>query len=116
MFVYVITQQENLSDEIDTPILECGVDRNESALPVFTSEERAKQYINEANWDADQQVAELSTLEAAKLLLVAGDNEVSHLVIDPERQSHLSGVPQSVVPLDDTLQAHTELLTELVNA
>ncbi len=106
MAVFAITNVHTADDEVDVPVFECGpgVDL---AIALFTDEEKAQSFIADAGWEGDQAIAEMSTKQAASLMLEAYEDNINFLAIDPD---HASGDAAAIVRITNhPVEAATEL-------
>ncbi len=108
--VYVIAGKG--SDELASPVFHAGDAGDEEAIAVFTTREGAQRYIERADWGKSDEVGELSPPDFLRWVLLAADQDVHWLVVDPDRDRHLAGEPQSVLGIDEELAGFARLLTQ----
>jgi hypothetical protein len=108
--VYVIAGKG--SDELASPVFHAGDAGEEEAIAAFTTREGAQRYIDRAGWGGSDEVGELPPLDFLRWVLLAADQDVHWLVIDPDRDRHLAGEPQVVVGIDEELGWFARSLTE----
>lgn len=107
---YVIARKG--SGELDSPVFHAGDDGDEEAVAVFTTREATQRYIDRAAWGETNEVGVLKPTDLLRWLLVAADQGVHWLVVNPDRDRHLAGEPQSVLGITEELAEFTRSLTE----
>jgi hypothetical protein len=108
--VYVIAGKG--SDELESPVFHAGDEGDEEAVAIFTTREGAQRYIDRAGWGESDEVGELPPRDYLRWLLLADDQGVHWLVVDPDRDRHLAGEPQAVVKIDEELAEFARSLTQ----
>jgi hypothetical protein len=108
--VYVIAGKG--SDELASPVFHAGDAGDEEAIAVFTTQERARRYIDRAGWGGSDEVGELPLPDFLRWVLLAADQDVHWLVVDPDRDRHLAGEPQAVVAIAEELDGFARSLTQ----
>lgn len=77
----------------------------EQAVFIFTDEEKAKQYVQQANWLETETVAELHPAALLKWLMEVERGGVSEIVVDPDRGQHTDGVQQRTMLIRDLMNS-----------
>jgi hypothetical protein len=108
--VYVIAGKG--SDELASPVFHAGDAGEEEVIAVFTSRRGAQQYIDRAGWGQSDEVGELPPPDFLRWLLLAADQGVHWLVVDPDRDRHLAGEPQAVIGIAEELAEFARSLTQ----
>jgi hypothetical protein len=108
--VYVLAGKG--SDELASPVFHAGDAGDEEAIAVFTTREGAQRYIDRAGWGQSDEVGELPPPDFLRWLLLAADQRVHWLVVDPDRDRHLAGEPQAVVGIAEELAEFARSLTQ----
>jgi ribosome-associated translation inhibitor RaiA len=98
---YVIARKA--SEELDSPVFHAGDAGDEEAVALFTTREATQRYIDRAGWGQANEVGVLTPTDFVRWLLVAADQGVHWLVVDPDRDRHLAGEPQTVLGITDEL-------------
>jgi hypothetical protein len=106
---YVIARKG--SDELDSPVFHAGDAGDEEAVAVFTTREATQRYIDRAAWGSANEVGVLTPTDLLRWLLVAADQGVHWLVVDPDRDRHLAGEPQTVLGITEELTEFAGSLT-----
>jgi len=101
--LFVITA--HVSDWLNTPVFQAGDGDGEEAVAVFTSADSARRYIDRAGWGAADEVGVLRPADQREWFETARDDSVRWVVIDPDRDQHLAGDPQSVAAIEGDLTA-----------
>jgi ribosome-associated translation inhibitor RaiA len=109
---YVIARKG--SDELDSPVFHAGDAGDEEAVAVFTTREATQQYIDRAGWGEANEVGVLTPTDLLRWLLVAADQGVHWLVVDPDWDRHLAGEPQIVLGISEELAEFSRFLTRNV--
>jgi hypothetical protein len=99
--VYVIARKG--SDELDAPVFHAGDAGDEEAVAVFTTREATQRYIDRAGWGGTDEVGVLTPQDLLRWLLVAADQGVHWLVVNPDRDRHLAGEPQTVLGITEEM-------------
>ncbi len=107
--VYVIARKG--TDELDSPVFHAGDAGDEEAVAVFTTRDSARRYIDRADWGESDEVGVLAPADLLRWLLVAADQGVHWLVVDPDRDRHLAGEPQTVLGITEELTEFARSLT-----
>jgi ribosome-associated translation inhibitor RaiA len=107
---YVIARRG--SDELDSPVFHAGDAGDEEAVAVFTTREATQRYIDRAGWGETNEVGMLTPPDLVRWLLVAADQGVHWLVVDPDRDRHLAGEPQTVLGISEELAEFARSLTQ----
>ncbi len=96
--VYVIAKKGR--DFLDTPVFQAGETGEEETVALFTTRERAQQYLDRAGWEQTDEVGELSPGDVFEWLTEAGRDGVRYVTVNLDRDRHLAGAPQPVLSLD----------------
>ena len=113
MNIYVIAERGK--DQLDSPIFHAGSEQEEEAIAVFTTRERAEQYIQEAQWSGSYDVGELRPLQVLKWFQTAHDEGVHMVAINPDPSWANLSTREEVLSLEDPAEAFSQLLrAELV--
>lgn len=91
------------SDELDSPVFHAGDAGDEEAIVVFTTREATQRYIDRAGWGEANEVSLLTPTDLLRWLLAAADEGIHWLVVNPDRDRHLGGEPQSVLGITEEL-------------
>ena len=106
--LFVITA--HVSSVLNTPVFRAGDGDGEEAVAVFTSADAARLYIDRAGWADADEVGVLRPADQQEWFQTARDDGVRWVVIDPDRDQHLAGEPQTVVAIEGDLAALTQLI------
>jgi hypothetical protein len=87
-------------DFLDTPVFHAGDSGDEEALALFTDRQRAQQYLDRAAWGETDEIGELTSDGLLQWLLEANREGIQYVTINPDRERHLAGEPQSVLVLE----------------
>jgi hypothetical protein len=109
MSAYVIAKKEE--ELLDTPVFYAGESNAEEALAVFTRQAAAAQYIEDAGWNADHQVGELTAIDLLRWMVKAHDEGTQYLAINPDRGRQLAGQRQQTIVIEAKLASFAEALT-----
>ena len=110
--VYVIAKKG--SDFLDTPVFHAGESGEEETVALFTSRERAKQYLDRAGWEQTDEVGELSPGDLLTRLKDADREGVRYVTANPDRDRHLAGHPQPVLSLGELGEESADSLSRQV--
>ncbi len=110
--VFVIAKKGR--DVLDTPVFHAGETGEEETVALFTSRERAQQYLDLAGWERTDEVGELSPDELLEWLTDAEREGVRYVTVNPDRDSHLAGDPQPVLSLDSMGEESADSLIQAV--
>ncbi len=108
MIAFVIAKKN--AEFPDSPVFHVGETGGEEAIAVFTTRERATQYIDDAGWNGDE-VGELRPIQLVCWLAMAHEDGTEMVGIDPLRKAQLDGAEQRVVYLNEPFAAFAELLS-----
>ena len=97
---------------LDSPVFHAGETGGEEAIAVFTTRERAAQYIDDAGWNEEYEVGELRPIQLVRWLATAHEDGTEMVTINPLRKAQLDGAEQRVVYLNEPFAAFAELLSE----
>ncbi len=111
--VFVITKKG--LDFLDTPVFHAGESGDEEALALFTDRQRTQQYIDRAAWGETDEIGELTSNDLLQWLVEANREGIQYVTINPERDRHLEGEPQSALLLDAIGDKSPERLFQEVN-
>lgn len=110
--VYVIAKKGR--DFLDTPVFRAGETGDEETVALFTSRERAKRYLDRAGWNETDEVGELAPDDLLRWLVEAGREGIRYATVNPDRDRHLAGDPQSVLSLDALAEESADSLVRQV--
>ncbi|HUG91043.1 MAG TPA: hypothetical protein VML55_09430 [Planctomycetaceae bacterium] len=96
--VFVIAKKG--MDFLDTPVFHAGESGAEEAVALFTDRQRAQQYLDRAGWGQTDEIGKLSPSDLLQWLVEANEDGVRYATVNPDRDRHLAGDPQPVLPLD----------------
>ena len=96
--VYVIAKKG--CDVLDSPVFHAGETGEQETVALFTTRERAQDYLDRAGWQRADEVSELSAGDLLEWLKDADREGVRFVTVNPERDQHLAGDPQPVLSLD----------------
>ena len=88
------------ADFLDTPVFRAGESGDEEAVAVFTGRDQAQHYLDHADWNETDEIAELSPDDLLRWLVEAEREGVHYAVVNPDRDRHLAGDEQAVLSLD----------------
>jgi len=108
MTFYAITQKGE--EDFIPPVFYAGQEEGEEAISIFTSEEKAQQFITAAGWEETDEVAEFEALDVLHWMLEAYEQGATYLVVDPNHEQ-LQNQEQTVIVLEEELDQLTEMLT-----
>jgi hypothetical protein len=111
--VYVIAKKGR--DFLDTPVFQAGETGEEETVALFTSRERAQQYLDRAGWEQTDAVGELSPGDLLEWLTDADREGVRYVTVNPDRDGHLAGDPQPVLSLDAVGEESADSLVRQVS-
>lgn len=77
----------------------------EQAVFIFTDEDKAQQYVQQAQWIETETVAELHAAALLKWLMEVERGGVGEIVVDPDRGQHTEGVHQRVIQIRDLMNS-----------
>jgi|GEM_PF-1357598 hypothetical protein len=109
MNAFVIAKKN--AEFLDSPVFHAGETGGEEAIAVFTTRERAAQYIDDAGWNEEYEVGELRPIQLVRWLATAHEEGTEMVTINPLRKAHLDGTEQRVVYLSEPFAAFAELLS-----
>lgn len=81
---------------------------------MFTHRSAAEAYLQEAGWEDDHQVEQLSAPELLRWLVHADQEGARYLTVNPDRSTHLAGTPQPVLVIEREVAGYAEQLTEAI--
>jgi hypothetical protein len=96
---------------LDSPVFHAGETGGEEAIAVFTTRERAAQYIDDAGWNEEYEVGELRPIQLVRWLATTHEDGTEMVTINPLRKAQLDGAEQRVVYLNEPFAAFAELLS-----
>jgi len=88
------------ADFLYTPVFRAGESGDEEAVAVFTGRDQAQHYLDQAAWTETDEIGELSPDDLYRWLVEAEREGVHYAAINPDRERHLAGDPQTVLSLD----------------
>jgi hypothetical protein len=100
------------SDELDSPVFHAGDAGDEEAIAAFTTREATQRYIDRAGWGESNEIGVLTPPDLLRWLLVAADQGVRWLVVNPDRDRHLAGEPQVVLGITEELAGFARSLMQ----
>ena len=106
----VYTIKARGAETLDTPVFRAGESGGEEAVPLFTDRAKAIAYLQAAGWLRSHEPAELAPQTLAAWLTEARDGGVGLVVVNPNREAHLRGVPQYVLRLRGRPELNGEAL------
>ncbi len=87
-------------DFLGTPVFHAGESGEEEAVALFTTRQHAQQYLDRAGWGQTDEIGELSPSDLLQWLVESDEDGIRYVTINPDRERHLAGDPQSVLSLD----------------
>jgi hypothetical protein len=109
MSAYVIAKKEE--ELLDTPVFYAGESNGEEAIAVFTRRDAAAQYIEDAGWNADHQVGELTAIDLLRWIVKAHDNGTQYLAVNPVYHRQVAEEKQETIVIETKLAGFAEALT-----
>ena len=109
--VFVIAKKS--MDFLETPIFHAGESGEEEAVALFTNRQQAEQYLDRAGWGQTDEIGELSPSEMLRWLVEAEKDGVRNVTVNPDRDRHCAGDPQSVLSLADLGEDAESLFREV---
>ncbi|MCR9199909.1 MAG: hypothetical protein NXI04_14840 [Planctomycetaceae bacterium] len=100
LFVIATDGQKDLV----TSTFSVGPDGEQEAVLIFTSEQRASEYIEAAGWQASETAAQLAPEAVEKWLRHAAADSVTYVAVDPFREIREG---QRFVPINELLRHQT---------
>lgn len=88
-------------DFLETPVFHAGESGEEEAVALFTNRQQAEQYLDRAGWGETDEIGELSPSKMLRWLVEAEQDGIRNVTINPDRDRHRAGDPQSVLSLAD---------------
>jgi hypothetical protein len=109
MSAYVIAKKQE--ELLDTPVFYAGDSNAEEAIAVFTSQDAAARYIEEAGWNEDHEVGELTAIDLLRWIVKAHDEGTQYVAVNPVRHRQLTGEKQKTIVIERQLASFAEALT-----
>lgn len=109
MPAYVIAGKEE--ELLDTPVFYAGDSNAEEAIAVFTRQDAAAQYIEDAGWNAGHQVGELTAIDLLRWIVKAHDEGTQYLAVNPVYHCQVAGEKQQAIVIEAKLAGFAEALT-----
>jgi hypothetical protein len=109
MSAYVIAEKDE--ELLDTPVFYAGESNAEEAIAVFTRRDAAAQYIEDAGWNGDYEVGELTAIDLLRWIVRAHDEGTQYLAINPDRGRQFAGEKQEIIVIEAKLAGFAEALT-----
>ncbi|TWU14337.1 hypothetical protein CA54_31820 [Symmachiella macrocystis] len=101
MGIYVIAKK-NVAD-LQTAVFYADEDGQEEAVAVFTSDDRARVYISDSDWDQTETVAELTPIDFLQWLTSIRGKGTQFLAVNPVRDDQDQGIAQPVLNIEEQL-------------
>lgn len=110
MAAYLIANKN--TKELETTIFasEAG-----DTVAVFTDEKNAQKYIDDAGWQGEMTVAELSAIQFMEWLITCHRNGVKLMATDPQRSEHENGFKISTLDIQSQLEHAGQHITQVAN-
>ena len=99
MSAFLITKKD--SEPLDTPVY--AADEKEEIVMVFTSQQAAQRYIDDADWTDEYTVATLEPIPFLEWLLLCYKNGIKFIATDPNRSEQESGQKVNSLNIEDHL-------------
>ena len=99
MSAFLITKTD--SEPLDTPVY--AADETDEIVMVFTSQQSAQRYIDDAEWGDEYTVATLEPISFLEWLLLCHRNGIESIATDPSRSDQISGQRVSSLSIEDHL-------------
>ena len=99
MSAFLITNKD--SEPIDTPVF--AADETDEIVMVFTSQQSAQRYIDDAEWGDEYTVATLEPIPFLEWLLLCHRNGIESIATDPNRSEQTSGQMVNSLSIEDHL-------------
>lgn len=87
MSAFLITRKE--SEPIDTPVY--AADETDEIVMVFTTQQSAQRYIDDAQWGDQYTIAQLEPIPFLQWLLLCHRNGIASIATDPIRSEQQNG-------------------------
>jgi hypothetical protein len=104
--LFVITKLG--SNQLDTLVFQAGESGHDEAVAIFTEQQLAQQYIEQAGWGESEQISEVSPDNALEWLQQSHREGIQYVTVNFKRKSHLAGDPQPVLLLDSINEESTD--------
>lgn len=95
--VFVLGRQD--AELLESPVFHAGAGNDEEAVPVFRQREAALLYLQSADWQNDYEPVSLAPQALKDWLGTAHADGVKFVALDLNRQEHLRGQTQTVLPV-----------------
>jgi len=102
MPIHVIAKKDS-DNVLDTVVFHAGEAGDQEAVAVFTNEESAQRYLNEADWEEPHEPVDLAPFALLQWLQRAYGQGVKYLAVDPKRQPQIEGEPQAAFSIESQL-------------
>ena len=99
MSAFLITKTD--SEPLDTPVY--AADETDEIVMVFTCQQTAQRYIDEAKWGGEYTVATLEPIPFLEWLILCYKNGIKFIATDPSRSEQISGQKVSSLSIEDHL-------------
>jgi hypothetical protein len=109
MPAYVIAKKDD--ELLDTPVFYAGESGTEEAIAVFTARDVAARYIEDAGWNADHEVGELTAIDLLRWIVKAHDEGTQYLAVNPVHHRQVAGEEQKIIVIEGKLASFAEALT-----
>jgi hypothetical protein len=104
--LFVITKLG--SNQLDTLVFQAGESGHDEAVALFTEQQLAQQYIEQAGWGESEQISEVSPDIALEWLQQSHREGIQYVTVNCKRKCHLAGDPQPVLLLDSINEESTD--------
>ena len=111
MAAYLITNKN--SDQIDTPVY--AADQSDEIVMVFTSEQAAQQYIDDAGWAEENTVATLDSIPFLEWLLLCHRSGIDAIATDPKRADQVAGQKLNSLSIEAHLKHAGQHIVSVAN-
>lgn len=109
MSAFVIAKMDD--ELLDTPVFYAGESNAEEAIAVFTARYAAAQFIENAGWNADHEVGELTAIDLLRWIVKAHEEGTHYLTVNPSRNCQVAGRRQRIIVIERKLAEFAEALT-----
>lgn len=114
MGIYVIAKKDVA--DLQTAVFYADEDGQEEAVAVFTSDDRARVYITDSDWDQTETVAELTPIDFLQWLTSIHSKGTRYLAVNPVRDDQEQGIDQPVLNIEEQLLELAAVLEGKLNA
>ncbi len=109
MRFYALTKKNE--EDFTPPVFFAGQNDEEEAIGLFTTGELARQYLDAAQWQETDEVAELEPIDLLAWMIEAYSLGTQYVAINPR---HEANDEQSVLVLEDELQQLADTLASAI--